>query len=229
MRGNAFWPVLGVGLLWSASAFAQQSAAPAPRTVAPAPLAPAEPAPKGGRPSSGFFGIGLGLGYFHANSGSSPDRRVFSGGSISGQLVAGGRIGKWRRVTVGAAYLRDQVFGLSSTDQSVDGDEPDLHDTKFALSALGFFADVALDSHPALHFQGLIGLGSLVVSRPSNRIDNPSGAVFDLGVGYDFFTGGGVALGALLRANYAPFDVDEAQGTSVHVLTPSLLFTVAAR
>jgi hypothetical protein len=235
MRSVA-WVGLGSSFLFSIDALAQapaQAPAFAPSfapTPAPRPAAPVPPAPNAERPASGVFvGLGLGIGYFHASSGSAADTRVFSGGTGSGQLVLGGRIGKHRNVTLGAAYLRDQVFALTSKDEVVDGDEPDLRDVSMALSAFGFFADVALESHPALHFQGVVALGSLVTLRSSGNIDDPSGFVFDLGVGYEFFRGGGLALGALLRANYAPFYVDEQQGTSVQVLTPSLLLTLATR
>jgi hypothetical protein len=156
------------------------------------------------------------------------DTRTFSGGTFSGQLAMGGRIGK--KTLIGGAYLHDEVFGLSASDEVLDGDEPTLRDVSFALWAIGFFADVPVAVDPGLHFQMLLGIGTLAVARDqSSGIDDPSGMLVNLGVGYDFRVGRHVALGALLRASYSPQDVEESTGTNVFAFVPALLLTATTR
>jgi hypothetical protein len=217
----------------------QEPVAPAPAAVA-APIATTsapEPARDTGddmRPShwkrSGFFAsLQLGGGYFHASSGAADDTRWFNGGAVSGQLAIGGRVGRARQVVLAGAYLRDQVVGLTSKDQRIDGDEPHLDDVTFALWALGFLVDVKAQDEPGLHFQGLVGAGALSVSRNAGSTENPSGFMASLGVGYDFVSSEHFALGALLRGTYAPFSVDEFSGTTVNALAPALLLTASTR
>lgn len=218
---------------------------PAPADAAPASAAPlaaplvarpsraaegAESAPRQApyEPSRFFAHVAVGAGYFHASSGSPEDKRTFSGGTFSGQLAMGGRIG--RKTLVGGAYLHDEVLGLSARDAALDGDEPTLRGVSFALWAIGFFADVPVEVDPGLHFQMLLGIGTLAVARDEgSAIDDPSGLLVNLGVGYDFRVGRHVALGALLRASYSPQDVEEVSGTNVLAFVPALLLTATTR
>jgi hypothetical protein len=177
-----------------------------------------------------FYGtLQLGGGYFHATSGSDDDTRRFSGGTVSGQLAIGGRVGHERNVALAGAFLRDQVVGLRSRDQRIDGDEPHLDDATFGLWAIGFLVDVAARREPGLHFQGLVGVGALSVSRRSGNPDDPTGLMASLAAGYDFKVGNDWSLGALLRTTYAPLDVDELTGTTVRIVVPALLITAATR
>jgi hypothetical protein len=185
-------------------------------------------APNHGKPSRFFAHLGLGGGYFHASSGVPEDRRAFSGGTLSGQLAMGGRIGQ--KTLIGGAYLHDEVLGLSSSDEVLDGDEPTLRGVSFSLWAIGFFADIPVEIDPGLHFQMLLGIGTLAVARDeASDIDDPSGLLVNLGVGYDFRVGRHLALGALLRASYSPQDVEENSGTSVLAFVPALLLTATTR
>lgn len=211
--------------------------APGVPPVAPtsrAPVATSAPSDVGGTPyrakPSGFFAhLALGGGYFHAGSGADDDRRTFSGGTFSGQLAMGGRIAG--KTLVGGAYLHDEVLGLSSSDEVLDGDEPTLQGVGFSLWAIGFFADVPLGVEPGLHFQMLLGVGTLAVARPDegNDVDDPNGLLVNLGVGYDFRVGRHLALGALLRASYSSQDVEENNGTDVLAFVPALLLTATSR
>ncbi len=176
-----------------------------------------------------FATFQLGGGYFHATSGTSQDTRRFSGGTISGELAVGGRVGRKRNVALAAAFLRDQVVGLRSKDQKIDGDEPHLQDVTFALWAVGFLVDFAMQREPGLHFQALAGVGALSASRNSGDPDDPAGLMASLAAGYDFKVNDGLAFGALLRATYAPLDVSEVSGTTVNTLVPALLFTASTR
>lgn len=204
---------------------------PAPVESSKAEVRPALPTPADAPVRrSRFYGtLQLGGGYFHATSGSEQDTRRFSGETISGQLAIGGRIGQGRNVALAGAFLRDQVVGLRSKDQRIDGDEPHLDDVTFGLWALGFLVDVAVQREPGLHFQGLVGVGALSASRPSGDPDDPTGLMASLAAGYDFEISNDWSLGALLRATYAPLDVNEVSGTTVRILVPALLITAATR
>jgi hypothetical protein len=199
--------------------------APAPPASTPTDLPPASP----DRPLKLFASLALGAGYFHANSGSSDDSRRFSGGTVAGQVVLAGRIGRSRTVALGGVYLRDQVFALSSKDEVIDGDEPHLNDVNFGLWLLGFFSDFAFQQAPGLHFQTIIGLGGLSVDAPDREADSPFGLAVNIGAGYDFRIAKHLALGALLRGTYAPLAIDENSGTTVTNFVPSLLLTATTR
>jgi hypothetical protein len=198
----------------------------------PVSAAPAEPdrgVETARKPSKLFFAAGVGGGYFHATSGNENDTRRFSGGSLALQLVLAGRAGKGRTVTVGGAYLRDQVFGLAAHDEVIDGDEPTLEEVAFGLWLLGLFVDVAVKSAPGLHFQGVAGFSGIQVDAPDRDADSPFGLALNLGVGYDFQVTQHLALGALLRNTFAPLSVNEFNGTDVTTLAPSLLLTATTR
>jgi hypothetical protein len=208
------------------------AAPPVPPPIAPTSRAPkateSAPRPAPYQPSRFFAHLAVGAGYFHASSGSPEDKRTFSGGTFSGQLAMGGRIG--RKTLIGGAYLHDEVLGLSASDAVLDGDEPTLRGVSFALWAIGFFADIPVAVDPGLHFQMLLGIGTLAVARDEgSAVDDPSGLLVNLGVGYDFRVGRHVALGALLRASYSPQDVEEATGTNVLAFVPALLLTATTR
>jgi hypothetical protein len=201
--------------------------APVPVAAAPADRDRGADAPR--KPSKLFLSAGVGGGYFHATSGNENDTRRFAGGSLALQLVLAGRTGNTRTVTVGGAYLRDQVFGLAAHDEVIDGDEPTLEEVAFGLWLLGLFVDVAVQSVPGLHFQGVAGFSGIQVSAPDRDSDSPFGIALNLGVGYDFQVTQRLAVGALLRNTFAPLSVDEANGTDVSTLAPSLLLTATIR
>ena len=67
------------------------------------------------------------------------------------------------------------------------------------------------------------------MSRASGDPDDPTGLMANLAAGYDFKVSNDLSLGALLRATYAPLDVNEVSGTTVYILVPALLITAATR
>ena len=75
----------------------------------------------------------------------------------------------------------------------------------------------------------MIGLGGLSVDAPDRDADNPFGLALNVGAGYDFRIAKHLALGALLRATYAPLSIDENSGTTVTNFVPSLLLTATTR
>lgn len=217
-RSSSFGLLLG--LLFASSARAQ--------TPAPASAQPADRAPAPARRRARFFAQAhLGGGYFHATSGASDDTRTFSGGSVSWGFALGGRIGRY--VTIAGAFSRNEIVGVRYKDAVVDGDEPDLHGLSFALWMVGPLLEVRPQEGPGLYLQGVIGPGVLSVSGRKTSVDNPSGLMGSLAIGYDFDVGEHWALGGQLRATYAPFDVREVAGTQVDVLVPALLLTAANR
>lgn len=187
--------------------------------------AAAEPGPASPPKRSKFHaGFGAGPGLLVAHSGAASDTRSFSGGSVSFGVSIGGRIG--RHFVLGGAYLRDQIFSLSSKDERVDGDEPDLDGISFAYSAIGVLGEIYFMERGGPRLELFVGQGFLDVrGRSSTRIDDPSGALLGAGVGYDFPVSPDVSLGVLLRVNSAQFDVNESSGTDVDSLIPALLFT----
>lgn len=216
-------------------------AAPAPALPAapppPPPLAEMPPAAPTAATNAGsppkrshlFSTLQLGGGYFHATSGADPDLRSFRGGTISGLLAVGGRLGRTSNVALAGAFLRDQVLGLRSRDQRIDGDEPNLADVTFGLWAIGLLLDVATQTEPGLHFQAFAGVGALSASRNVGDPDDPTGLMASVAAGYDFRVGARWAVGGLLRATYAPLDVRESTGTVVYITVPALLLTVTTR
>jgi hypothetical protein len=210
-------------LTWAPAAWAQAPGEPSTSAPETAELPP----PK--RRARFFSTLQLGGGYFHATSGSSADRRRFSGGTVSGMLGFGGRVGRARQFAVGGAVLLDKVYGLRAHDAVIDGDEPHLDDVSFSLWALGFLADFAPDPELGLHFQGMAGLALISVSRPGSDPRYPFGLMGSLGVGYDLSVTKRLALGGLLRVTYAPLHVQDTPGTDVATLVPALLLTASLR
>jgi hypothetical protein len=122
--------------------------------------------------------------------------------------------------------VRDVVYGLSSEDEVIDGDEPDLDDTTMTFTRLGIFADAHLSEEPGPHVQAFVGLASIgVLDDRDPGVEEPAGTAYALGVGYDVRVGRRLALGALLRMSYATLDVSEVNGTDVSVLLPALAFS----
>jgi hypothetical protein len=183
---------------------------------------PGQPSPP--KRSRFHAGFGAGPGLLVAHSGVASDTRSFSGGSVSFAVLMGGRIG--RHFVLGGAYLRDQIFSLSSKDERVDGDEPDLSGISFAYSAIGVLGEVYFMERGGPRLELFVGQGFLDVrGRSSSRVDDPSGALLSAGAGYDFAVSPDVSLGVLLRVNSAQFEVRESNGTDVDSLIPALLFT----
>jgi hypothetical protein len=200
---------------------ARAAAEPGSESTEPGPLS--QPAAKRDKFHAA---LGLGPGFLYATSGAAADTRRLSGGSVSGQLLIGGRIRP--RFVLGGAYLRDQIFALSATDEVTDGDEPDLSNISMVLNAFGVFGDFYLRTDGGPHVQLFLGLGSLDVrGRTQSGIDDPSGVLFSGGVGYDFLNTDTVSLGAVLRVNWAQFEVTEVNGTDVNAFLPSLLLTAS--
>ena len=167
----------------------------------------------------------LGPGYFRASNHVESDRRVFTGLTSSLQLALGGVIENL--VFMGGAYFRDQVWGLRARDEVEDGDEVNLGRYAMALDTLGLFLDFYLGPKSGTHVQLLAGVGTLQLTRPgTNSIDDPTGAVLNLGIGQEWWVSDGSLLGLVLSINHAQMSVDEGSGDlAVSAIVPQLLAT----
>jgi hypothetical protein len=191
--------------------------------------AASQAAPRGAYVHDGVFvRAGVGPGLFQAWSGSSADTRNFSGGTVSIDAAVGGA--PIRGLVIGAEFQTDRVFSLSSTDRVVNGNEPDLSDTRFSTNSLAIFLDGYPDPTDGLHFLGSIGVGWLDVAHShSGDTPSPTGLLLSLGAGYEWFVGPNVSLGVLLRGSVGVLGVNEtssASTTSVTTFVPSLLAVV---
>jgi hypothetical protein len=187
------------------------------------------PVPRGPYVHDGLFmRLAVGPGLFQGSSGTSPDSRSFSAGSISIDAAIGGAPG--RGFILGAAFQTNRFFSLSSSDDIEDGDEPDLSGVSFSVSGLSIFADYYPEPTDGLHFLTSLGLGWLDVSRPgASEERSPNGPLLGLGGGYEWFVGPNISLGILLRGSLGLFSVRETTATgastSVTAFIPVLLAT----
>jgi hypothetical protein len=213
-------------------------AAPTPPPVSPAPPAveartPAAPSAPGAmpqkRPSHRFFLQGaLGGGAFIGTNDSSDDQRTFTGASFSWHLLAGGTVNE--RWALGAGFSRELVPSPSSSDEVIDGDEPNLDDVTFSLNSLTVFVDY----HPyeeGLHAQLQAGFAYFNADRGVGVQGTEDGSFSAIvGAGYDHRFAPGLTLGALAQLTWSRPEINEGVHTvKLNLLVPSLLFTVAYR
>lgn len=173
-----------------------------------------------------FFRFAAGPGLFRAASGTSPDNRHFSGGTVHLEAAIG--LTPAKGFVVGLAYLRSMVFSLTSRDDVIDGDEPTLEDVAFTVSTGGVFVDIYPDPKSGLHVGGFLGVGSLLTGREG--IDVPSGATLSAMGGYEWFVADQWSLGVIARATVGFYDVSETSSfvstsnrTDVSFFVPALL------
>lgn len=137
----------------------------------------------------------------------------------------------------GGTVTYDRMFGVSSHDDVVDGDEPTLSGTTFSMNVIGVFADWYPDPKGGLDLHAMLGVGTLVVSRPGGPdVDNPDGITGAIGAGYDWFVDPQLSLGVHGRLTIGSLSVSEfgnrfafaGAGSEVGltVLVPSLVFAV---
>ena len=198
--------------------------APPPQSLDPAP-APARAAASSPVRKTFVASLGVGGGRFFADSGFNNDTRHFSGTSLSIDVLVGGHLAP--SLAFGAAYLRDQIYGLKVRDSSPLATPPNLDGLSFYLSTLALFGDVTLPiALPELHLQGLFGYGALVVAgRPANaaEVDNPTGMVLAGALSTEFRVVEHATLGVAARVTWAPLSVTELSGTAVPTVIPALL------
>lgn len=185
------------------------------------------PAPRGPYVHDGVFArLSVGPGLFAAWSGRSPDTRTFSGGAVAIHGAVGGTAA--RGFVIGGELQTNRVFSLSSTDSVIDGDEPDLGDTRFSVTSLGLFFDFYPVPTDGLHLLASAGAGWLDVSRSGASPATPAGPLLALGAGYEWFVGPNISVGLMLRGNLGLFSVRETTtngSVAVTTFIPVLLAT----
>ncbi len=201
---------------------------------APPPASSVDQNPSGAPPRprrEGFVAsASLGPGFFSSQSGASPDKRRYVGTTLSLDVNLGGHIG--RHFAFGAAYLRDQVYGLGVEDSLASVQSPSVKNLSFNLNLFALFGDVIVPFRgPELHLQGFFGYCRLgVTGRSANAdvVNTPDGVAYAAAISGRLPLAGAVKVGLTARVTYAPLSVREyaSQGTSVHVVVPALLATV---
>lgn len=173
-----------------------------------------------------YLHASVGPGLLFAATDAPSDTRRFFGTSVAFQIAVAGEVGTG--VLFGGAYFRDQVLTMSTHDVVLDGDEPTLDDISFSFDRAGLLLAVIPNPDGGAHIQAFLGWGDLNTHRPGTQdFDDPSGPVFSLAAGYEWFLSAHWRLGGLFRFTYAPLVVDETQqaGSDTQVTTwlPTLL------
>lgn len=151
-----------------------------------------------------YLSMEAGLGYLNSSVESALGDESLSGMTFSSGLLMGGTVGP---VVIGGGFLYDNAF---SPAYKVNGNEPpgDL-DLSLYLISFGAFVDVYPDPTDGLHFLGFVGWGGLEFSRGGDVSgSDPTGILFTLGGGYDFWVGDEWSVGPLARFTYAPLSLN---------------------
>jgi len=174
----------------------------------------AEAAP---RTHDGFYlQLNAGLGYLNASAEAGGNKQSLSGATLPSSLLLGGTVGP---VVIGGGFFAYHAFAPGA---SLNGQKQNL-DFSMTLIGIGAFADIYPDIHKGLHFQPFIGWGGLETSVNGNSGgSDPTGLVFAIGGGYDFFVSDNWSIGGMARIAYAPLSLND---VSYGVFAPSLLAT----
>jgi hypothetical protein len=188
---------------------------------------------------NGFFArLSVGSGWFGADSGSSDDERSFSGLPISFEAYIGGTPAPW--LGLGGGLTRDEVMALSSQDERLDGDEPDLDGTSFHLQTVSALVCIYPDPVSPLYAYATLGVAVLEVASASELPElpiggfiegatssDPGGFTLSIGAGYDWWVDERWTLGVSGRLLGAWLTSTETwPHEDVDVLMPSVLFSV---
>jgi hypothetical protein len=201
----------------------------APSSFAATAVAGVEPTPPdatgqeesgGARTHDGFYmHAGAGLGYYSLSSSGGVYDEELSGLTKSFAFLIGGSV--IPGLAVGGGFTLDHA---SSPTYTIDGQELELADVSQMLLSIGPFVDFYPDPQGGLHFQGMVGWGGVETSSSGNvGGSDPTGVVFTLGGGYNFFFADEWSVGALARLSYASLSLND---TSYSALSPALLVDV---
>jgi outer membrane autotransporter protein len=118
------------------------------------------------------------------------------------------------------------LIATNSSDPTVEsGGVERTANGSFIFGGIGVFANYYLDPAEGLHFQGLLGFGSLdfVNENGSSAGNDPTGTFVGLGVGYDFWVSDEWSIGPVGRVLYGSFSTEEASSKlSYSYLYPSV-------
>jgi outer membrane autotransporter protein len=190
-------------------------------------MGPPPPAPEdgGARTHDGFF-LRLGL-----NFGPLIMKEKVEVGSVTGleadysglhtgfDLLIGGSPAKG--LAIGGALLVNQTKDPHFKAGSLEGDASG----SLYFVGIGLFGDYYPDPHGGLHIQGMVGFSSVdfVNSSGQSGSSSPSGAMFGLGVGYDFWVADEWSIGPFGRVLYSSMSDEQGGATDkVSYLYPSI-------
>jgi hypothetical protein len=166
----------------------------------------------------GFF-LRMGLGFAYLNSSIDVEEPVSAEGTIKGGgvglgLMLGGTIAPG--FVLGGALLG---HGANEPEFEANGQKIDTKDRTLTFSVVGLFGQFYFDPTAGGYLQALIGYGQLdededSSSSSSSSEERPTGAVFGIGGGYDFWVGEQWSLGPELRVLYAPLKYEETVGST---------------
>ncbi|GMV15376.1 MAG: hypothetical protein AMXMBFR56_36000 [Polyangiaceae bacterium] len=176
------------------------------------PPPPAPPPKQGVHEHDGFF-LRFGIGYAYAHVAvkvKEPDtgeEATLKGSGIGiGLAMIGGTVAPG--FVLGGALLG---HGFSEpdfevTDAAGNKRDVDTTDETLTFSVIGLFGQYYFDPNSGGYLQALIGFGQLDDGDDDDPDDEerPSGAVFGIGGGYDFWVGEQWSIGPELRLMYAP-------------------------
>jgi hypothetical protein len=103
----------------------------------------------------------------------------------------------------------EPLVQLSGTDEN--GDELDLDGVRLMLRHQGVLVDYYLSEQGGLHVLGALGFAQLSVNRPGGTESaDPSGSLWALGAGYDWWVSDHGSVGVLGRVSNATLTSQEA-------------------
>jgi hypothetical protein len=170
------------------------------------------------RTHDGFYMQGAaGLGYLTTNA-SSIDH-AFSGLTLPMSFLLGGS--PIPGLVIGGGVLTDYSF---SPKWKIRGQEQVSALSSQYLIGIGPFVDFYPNPTGGLHFQGMFGWGGLESSFQGNvGGSDPTGFIFALGGGHDWWIGDQWSVGVLGRIAVAPLSL---AGVGYMTIAPALLATI---
>ncbi|MCC6900620.1 MAG: autotransporter domain-containing protein [Polyangiaceae bacterium] len=198
------------------------AAAPPP---APAPAPGPAPAPEadahagGARTHDGFFfRIGLNGGPLML-SWDAPSDPKWSGFQSGFDLLIGGS--PVDGLAIGGALIAnrttDPTYEVGGAESTWKG--------SMLFAGLALFADWYLNPHEGLHFQGLVGFAAVDFVSDSGQSggNDPTGTMFGLGAGYDFWISNQWSIGPFGRVIYSSVSAEAGGATAKYsYLYPSI-------
>lgn len=172
-----------------------------------------------------FLRLGLNLG-----PASATRTAEFNGTEVGGEATLSGFSGGFD-LMMGGTPADGLVIGGALT--TITTSDPDVEsggrsaslDGTMIFAGIGVFANYYLNPNEGLHFQGLLGFGTvdLVDSDGNSGGNDPSGPYFGVGVGYDFWVSDEWSIGPFGRVLYAATSYEEGGGKlKVNYLYPSI-------
>ena len=167
-----------------------------------------------------YMQIHAGLGYYSMSAESAGSEVSFSGVSFASAFQLGGSLAPG--IVLGGSLVTDYVFSPSMSIN--DTDVPDgFGPTSQYLFGIGPFIDFYPDPQGGLHFQGMVGFGGVESSFEGDVSGNdPTGPMFGIGGGYEWWVGREWSIGAMARVIYAPLSYED---VSFPTIAPALLAT----